>query len=115
MTQAVREAVHRAIHGNGYDIQMLMCSRANCVGAAMWRVHALVWSRGTERRQDNSVDLKFPLVVCDACKESITPADLVDNNSWRHIIRAVRFKSKLKPDRSSLTLTFQPLLPMVGP
>ncbi len=112
MTQAIREAVHSSLKGNGRDVQRLLCSRGDCVGHARWRVHARVWARGVEHRVDNYVELTFPLVVCDQCKSTTTVPDIVDNHGWRQIVHAVKMRHKAKPDRSSLWLYFQPVLPM---
>ena len=114
MNQAVQEAVRKSLNGNGYDVQRLLCSRSSCVGTAMWRVHARVWARGAEHRPDNYFELKFPLVVCDECKASTKVADIVDNKGWRQIMQAVKMRHKARPDRSSIWLYFQPLLPMAG-
>ena len=113
MNQAVQAAVRQSLKGNGHDVQRLLCSRPGCVGTARWRVHARVWPRGAEHRSDNYVAVRFPLVVCDGCKETTTVADIVDNNGWRQIVQVVKLRHKAKPDRSSLWLYFQPVIPMV--
>jgi len=109
MNQAVRQAVHHAITGNGHDTRGILCSRGSCINIAEFRIGATVWARGAEHLSTNGLDLKFPLAVCRSCKEKTEVANLVDNKGWRQIVQAVRARGAADPDRTSITLTFERL------
>ena len=103
----LRNAVKGAL--GGFGTANSRCDRDDCNGIAAWRVGARVWARGSEHRDDNCVHLRFPLVCCDACKETTTAADIVDHPGWAKIEKALRMRGKATPDRSSLKMAFEPL------
>jgi len=105
-------AVARALGTNkgfaGFDINAAICRRDGCGAIAEWMVGAMVWAKGEKHRSfDNCVNLRFPLSVCNPCREKTKISDLVNNQGWRKIVQAVKGHNKIAPDRTSFTLVFE--------
>ena len=112
MSQIVRRAVTVALGPQVvplFDVAEALCSRSQCGGIAAWSVGARVWRRKTERRQDNYVSVRFPLTVCDWCKEKIIMPDIIDNQGWQQIVKELRAQGWADPDRTSLQFEFEQL------
>ncbi len=95
---------------HGFGVEQAICNRTDCGGIAAWRIGAKVWARGTPHFSDNCVVVRFPLLVCDPCKDKTKIDDMVDDQGWRKIVKSVRKSGKPAPERSSLVLDFAPLL-----
>ena len=94
----------------GFDINAAICRREGCGAIAEWTVGAMVWAKGEKHRSfDNCVNLRFPVSVCNPCREKTKISDLVNNQGWRKIVQAVQGQGRAAPERSSLTLVFEPI------
>lgn len=85
----------------------MKCSRANCDRTAAWRPTLLLYAKGHSKHSHKPMEAEFHLYICNAHKETLTPADFITDDGWAAICDSVLRMGRVEPDRASVELSWE--------
>ena len=68
-----------------------------------------MFAKGFPKILKHKLAIKFPLAVCDPCKQTVQITDVMDDNGYAKICQTMIAAGKVIPDQDTAELEWEPI------
>lgn len=88
----------------------MKCMREDCGHTATWQMGMRLWAPGDPKRDDNCATGLSSIVVCDGCRDGVTPEDMLTDSNKEIMANTFLQSGRRAPDFSGVEIFFEPII-----